>query len=145
MYKKVLVPVSGETRGQRAALALARAREICDGEIVLLHVTEPVPQTVGGDARVELERDNAAQGLLVLAPIVERLTEEGANFHTRVVPGSPAEIIINIAHEEHVDVIVMFTDGRDGIGDMLLGSITERVLRNLEVDLLAVRGKIDDD
>lgn len=145
MYKKVLLPVSSDSRGQRAAIALAKAREICDGEIVLLHVTEPVPQTVGGDARVELERDSAAQGLLVLAPIVEKLTEAGVSFHTRVVPGTPAETIVGIANEENADVIVMFTDGRDGIGDMILGSITERVLRNLEIDLLAVRGKIDED
>lgn len=144
MYKKVLLPVSGDTRGQRASIALSKARQICDGEIILLHVTEPVPQTVGGEARQELERDSASQGLLVLAPIIEKLEMEGVNFHTRVVPGTPAETIIKVANEENADAIVMFTDGRDGIGDMLIGSITERVLRNLEIDLLAVRGKIDE-
>ena len=36
-------------------------------------------------------------------------------------------------------VIVMFTDGRDGLGDLLIGSITERVLRNTDTPLLAVR------
>lgn len=139
MYKKALLPVSGATNGQRAAIALQKARGVCDGEFILLHVTEPVPQTVGGDARVELERDNAAQGLLVLAPIIERLETAGLKFHTRVVPGTPAETIVSVANEEGADVVVMYTDGRDGLEDVVFGSITERVLRNLGTDLLAVR------
>lgn len=33
----------------------------------------------------------------------------------------------------------MYTDGRDGLEDLLIGSITERVLRNTDTALLAVR------
>ena len=44
-----------------------------------------------------------------------------------------------MAHEEKVDLIVMFTDGRDGLEDMLFGSITERVLRETDIPLLVVR------
>lgn len=144
MYKKALLPVSGDNRGHRASIALKRAMEVCDGEIVLLHVTEPVPQTVGGETRFQLERDNQTQGMMVLAPIIERLEAAGAHFHTRVVGGIPADVIVNVADEEKADVIVMFTDGRDGLEDMLFGSITERVLRNLNnEDLLAVRGNPD--
>ena len=40
--------------------------------------------------------------------------------------GTPAETIVRVADEENADLIVMFTDGRDGLGDLLIGSITER-------------------
>lgn len=140
MYKKVILPVSGKIGDQRTFIALEKALRVCDGEMVLLHVTDPVAQTVGGEAREELEQEKSAQGLLVLAPVIERLQMQGVPFHTRIVPGTPAETIVQIADEEQADLIVMFTDGRDGIADMLLGSITERVLRDLAVDLLAVRG-----
>lgn len=139
MYKKVLLPVSGETRGQRAAIALQKAKELCDGELIILHVTETIPQTVGGDAREELARESHSQGMLVLTPIIESLEVEQFHFHTRIEMGTPDEVIVAVADEENVDLIVMFTDGRDGFADMLLGSITERVLRNTGVDLLAVR------
>ena len=46
---------------------------------------------------------------------------------------------MRVADEENADLIVMFTDGRDGLGDLLIGSITERVLRNTDTPLLAVR------
>lgn len=139
MYKKVLVPVSGEERCHRAMRALEKARQLCDGELIILHVTEPIPQTVGGDAREQLIKEAKAQGILALTPIIQVLDNTEHHFHTRVEMGSPADLIVQVADEENVDLIVMFTDGRDGFADMLLGSVTERVLRNTGVDLLAVR------
>lgn len=139
MYKKILLPVSGEFRGNRSRKALKRAREICDGEIIVLHVTEPIPRTIGGEQRIELEKQSHAQGLTILCPIIEELELSATPFHTRIVEGTPAETIVAIADEEHADVIVMFTDGRDGLEDIFFGSITERVLRNTDIDLLAVR------
>lgn len=139
MYSKVLLPVSGKSHGERSRKALAKAMSVSAGEIVLLHVTEPISQVVGGKAHMELQQEAAAQGLTLLCPIIEALENAGAAFHTRVEEGTPAETIVRIADEEQVELIVMYTDGRDGLGDMLLGSITERVLRNTDVDLLAVR------
>lgn len=139
MFKKILLPVSGKTHGERASKALRKALELCSGEIILLHVVEPVSQVVGGEAHAELKRKKEADGLSILYPLVEKLEIAKAPFHTRVVEGTPAETIVSIADEEKADLIVMFTDGRDGLSDMLLGSITERVLRNSGVDLLAVR------
>ncbi len=139
MYSKVLLPVSGKTHGERSRKALAKALGVSAGEIVLLHVTEPISQVVGGEAHTELQREASARGLTLLCPIIETLETAGVAFHTRVEEGTPAETIVRVADEEKVDLIVMYTDGRDGLGDMLLGSITERVLRNTSVDLLAVR------
>lgn len=139
MYSKVLLPVSGKTHGERSRKALAKAMGVSAGEIVLLHVTEPISQVVGGEAHMELQREASARGLTLLCPIIETLEMSGVAFHTRVEEGTPAETIVRVANEEKVDLIVMFTDGRDGLGDMLLGSITERVLRNTGIDLLAVR------
>ena len=139
MYKKILLPVSGKSHGQRAQKALKHAMGLCSGEIILLHVTEPLPQIVGGEAHAELKREEAAKGLTLLCPPIETLDKAGISFHTRVEEGTPAETIVRVAHEESADLIVMFTDGRDGLSDMLIGSITERVLRNTDVTLLAVR------
>ncbi len=139
MYKRVLLPVSGESRGQRSSIALKKALEVCDGIIIVLHVTPPIPQTVGGESRLELERENRAQGMLVVTPIIEQLENAKVHFHTCIESGTVAETIVRVADEEKADLIVMFTDGREDLKDFLLGSATERVLRNTGTDLLAVR------
>ena len=135
IYQRVLVPVSGKNSGERASRALRHARTLCSGEIILLHVTEALPKLVGGAAHTELERSDAARGETLLAP----LKQDGVACRCIVREGLPADTIVTVGHEEGVDMIVMYTDGRDGLADMLIGSITERVLRNTDIPLLAVR------
>lgn len=139
MYKKALVPVSGKFRIERSRKAAARAKEICNGELVILHVTEPISQALGGEQRESVIRQEEAEGLACIRPIIDLLELSGVSFHTRIVPGTVAETIIAVANEENCDVIVMYTDGREDLEDLFFGTITERVLRACNLDLLAVR------
>ena len=132
IYQRVLVPVSGKNSGERAAKALRHAK-------TLLHVTEALPNLVGGAAHTELERSNTAKAETLLAPLADALKKEGVACRYIVREGLAANTIVTVGHEEGVDMIVMYTDGRDGLADMLIGSITERVLRNTDIPLLAVR------
>ena len=77
IYQRVLVPVSGKNSGERAAKALRHAKTLCSGEIILLHVTEALPNLVGGAAHTELERSNTAKAETLLAPLAEELKKEG--------------------------------------------------------------------
>ncbi len=139
MYERVLLPLSGDLRDDRTVKALNKAEQICDGELVILHVTEPVSQTLSGAGREEVINEDTNAALMLLEPVIERLRMSKVHFHTRIVAGTIADTIIRIADEEDVDVIVMYTDGRDELKDLFLGSITERVLRNTSRDLLAIR------
>lgn len=139
MYKRVLLPLSGEAKNDRTLKALEKAQMICDGELIILHVTEPISQAVTGAGREEVINEENEQALMLLEPIIERLRMAKAHFHTRIVSGTVADTIIRVADEENVDIIVMYTDGRDGLKDLFLGSITERVLRDTNKDLLAIR------
>ena len=141
MYKKILLPVSGQQQCRRSGQALRRALLIGDSdcEIVLLHVTEPISQMLGGKEREEVIEENRNQALLLLKPLIDTLDKDGRSYHIRVEAGTPTERIVSVASKEKVDLIIMFTDVVNGITDMLLGTITERVLRNSPVDLLAIR------
>lgn len=139
MFKKVILPVCGKTHCSRARLALSKVEDLCDGEFILVHIMDPIPATVGGDARRELENSSQAKGLEILGPMIELLESKKLPFHTRVVNGPVAEMIARVAENEHADLIAMVTDGRDDFADIFLGSVTERVLRDTAVDLLAIK------
>lgn len=138
MYKNVLVPIGERDYCESALKALERAIALCEGEIILLHVCEPLAQTIGGEAREQMEKETDSIGLQVLGPMIELLQSYGVPFHTRILRGTVADTIVQTADESHADLIVMCTDGRDNIADLLLGTITERVLRNTIIDLLVV-------
>ncbi len=139
MYQKILVPVSAKHSGARANKALAHAAKICEGEIVLLHVAESVSNFVGGETRKERQQAIEIESLAMLAPMLEELDEAGIRHRTRVKPGMVTEVIVDVAQEEGVDLIVLFTDGRDSLKDLLFGSITERVLHMTDLPVLVVR------
>src|SRR5688572_24541943 len=54
----------------------------------------------------------------------------------RVTVGKAAPEILREAKEQHADLIVMGTHGRGGVGKMVFGSTTERVLRETSVAVL---------
>lgn len=139
IYERILLPVSGKFKGQRAHKALVHALKLVRAEIVLLHSYQPLPKIVGGEAHIELVQEATATSLTLMSPIINEVQQAGVPYKTRIVEGSPAEAIIHVAHEEHCDLIVMYTDGRDDLADMLMGSVTERVLRNTDIPLLAIR------
>ena len=139
MYKTVLIPVSGKNGLARAKTTLTHARRLSCEEIVLLHIFDPLPLIVGGEAHAELLAEQKAKGQTLLNTVMADSELAGKHVRCRVDEGTTAETIIRVAHEENADLIIMYTDGRDGLQDMLLGSVTERVLRNTDTALLAIR------
>ena len=138
MYKKVLLPVSDKVK-ERSLKGLHHAMSVCEEELILLHVCPQVPNIVGGHAREELKKSDSAEAEHLLAEFVEKASQNVPQCRVRIEHGDPADCIVKVADEENVDLIVMFTDGRDCLSDVLLGSVTERVLRDTAVTLLAVR------
>lgn len=56
-----------------------------------------------------------------------------------VIEGRPAEVILRTARHTRADLIAMGTHGRSGLNRLMLGSVTERVLRETDVPVLTVR------
>jgi len=58
-----------------------------------------------------------------------------------VKEGPAAEDILRVAEERSVDLIVMATHGRSGVRRLVLGSVTEKVVRAAACPVLAVRSE----
>ena len=56
----------------------------------------------------------------------------------RVEEGDPFEVISRAVEEMRPDLLIIGTHGRSGLLKVLLGSVTEAALRDLDVDILAV-------
>ena len=56
----------------------------------------------------------------------------------QVREGSAAEEILKVAESERPDLIVMATHGRTSVRRLLLGSVTEKIVRTAPCPVLAV-------
>lgn len=59
--------------------------------------------------------------------------------HEKIELGNPDENIVEEAKKEAVDLIVISTHGRTGLSHMLMGSVTEKVVRHAPCPVLSIR------
>ena len=83
----------------------------------------------------QTQRERAAQQL---ANLVAPFLEEGVPIVTKVLEGEPWRVILEEAASLPSDLVVMGTHGRTGLDHLLLGSVTEEVLRRTPCPVLTV-------
>lgn len=66
---------------------------------------------------------------------------KGLSIERIIAKGRPYEEIVRIADEKEVDLIVMGSHGRTGLGRVVIGSVAMRVLRRSAKPVLIVRPK----
>lgn len=140
MYDEILCPTDGSS-GSDAAVEHARyLAELADARIhALFVIDETIAGADGWDIVVEREEE---RGERALNDVVAAGEERGVAVERHLRLGRPHEEILDAASEYEVDLIVMGTHGRTGIGRFLAaGSVTERVVRHSEAPVLTVRLK----
>lgn len=66
-------------------------------------------------------------------------TDSSVPVEYRLIEGDPSEEIVSFARENGVDLIVMGTHGRTGVGRLLMGSVAELVLRRAPCPVLTLK------
>ena len=76
-----------------------------------------------------------------LRPMLEAVkpTAAGVRYEHRLMLGAPADEIVRLAAAEGVDLIVMATHGRTGIGRLVMGSVAEAVMRDASCPVLILK------
>ncbi len=69
----------------------------------------------------------------------------GLNVEEIIVHGDAAAEIVRVADERKVDLIVISSHGRTGLGRMLFGSTAEAVVRHAKCPVLVVKPPIEDE
>lgn len=70
---------------------------------------------------------------------VEHLRSAGYSVSAEVRFGEAAQRIIEFVNEHDIDLVAMATHARSGLGKLVLGSVTERVVRGVSVPVLLMR------
>lgn len=112
-----------------------------DHRLVLLHAWEPLVDYgfgVAGPIAHQLD-EVESEARSMLGPVAERLTAEGWSVDVAIRQGYPAAVIEREADQIGADLIAVGTRGRTGLGNLMLGSIAERVLHHAPCPVLSVR------
>jgi nucleotide-binding universal stress UspA family protein len=69
----------------------------------------------------------------------QAVTRAGATAEVRVLDGSAAPAIVQVAEEVGAELVVVGTKGRTGVARLALGSVAEEVIRTASTSVLIVR------
>lgn len=142
-FKRLLVATDFSSCSDSALeLASNLAREH-DGELLVVHVVE----VHGIPLEAKLFPASHPEGItaerytheLASKQLARRLETIPARRRAIVVHGAPAQSILEVAAQEHADIILMGTRGRGGVMHILAGSVAEKVVRRSTVPVVTVR------
>ncbi|HEY7322112.1 MAG TPA: universal stress protein [Candidatus Binatia bacterium] len=155
--KKILAPTDlsiSARAGIRFAMDTAHG---CGAEIIIYHVIsyedEAFPVHHGAAQWVASDRSSAEIQELIAKRkgelhnyVIENFSDalSGLKLHEDVDIGIPAEKIVEKAATEGVDMIVISTHGRSGLRRLVIGSVTEKVVRLAACPVLSLRPFAED-
>ncbi len=134
MYTSIMVPLDGSLFSEHALpLALSTARRShATLHLVRVHVTDP---NQANHPAFDPEHDRQ-----YLASIVDRIASNwDGQIKTLLLEGIPTEAIAAYAEAQHIDLVVMTTHGRGAVSRAWLGSVADRLARQLPMPMLLVR------
>lgn len=108
----------------------------------LLHVADPEPDFVGYDNISQYDRDVRAGEFhkehAEIQSIADKLRMEGLDVTAILVQGATAATILKEASKLNADIIVLGSHGRGAIHRLLVGSVSEEVLRKAKSPVLII-------
>ena len=141
----ILWPTDGSELSFKALEAAIELAQKFNADIYALQVIPPVPPLAvstpaaikGFDVpRYQLELFKGTEDQLTQT-VLEKIPQE-INVISEVKVGYPSDIIIEFAREKNIDLIVMATHGRTGLSRFVIGSVTEKTIRESNVPTLTI-------
>lgn len=133
MLKTILAPTDFSDLSANGVRYACRLAKDVGAEVIVLNV-------VLLDESNTVDKREMAQHEKRLDEFVGELAAEGGDLKIgkRVVAGLPYNAIVYCAENERIDLIVMSTHGRSGLSRMLIGSVTDKILRGAPCPVLVV-------
>lgn len=148
MYKHILVTTDGSRLAARGLKAGVRLAKSLGARVTGVYVIPRYVPPMYGEAAIyvpgvspkEYKRITEKQAKKALALVEIEARMAGVPYATRFVVEDPAwRGILRVARAAKCDAIVMASHGRGGLGGLILGSETTRVLAHSKIPIVVIR------
>jgi nucleotide-binding universal stress UspA family protein len=138
MLSRILFATDGSSFSEQAGNYSLYLAGISGASITAFHVIHLTPPQSVSPSTVDREKKRRAE--LCFRSIMERAEKEKLNVETKIaVSRSAREAILEEAEDGEYDLVVMGSRGASGITKILLGSVSEEVVKKAPCPVLIVR------
>jgi nucleotide-binding universal stress UspA family protein len=138
---RILCPIDFSPGSEHALAHAAALARWYESQLTVLHVSEVflVPAVLPGNPSPVIGPYISRDAIVnALERFTTPLKQSGVPFDIDIEEGTAVHTIVDAAARLAVDLLVMGTHGRGGVEHILLGSVTEKVLRRAPCPLLVV-------
>ena len=148
MFRHILIPTDGSKLAAKGIKAGVKLAKKLGAKVTGVYVALPYVPPVYGEAAIyyagyspkEHKRITEKAAKKALAVVESEAQTAAVPCVTRIVADAPPWAgILKAAHLRKCDAIVMASHGRGGVGGLILGSETQRVLAHSTIPVLVMR------
>lgn len=145
MFKKILYPTDFSDVAAKALDYIKQLKEAGSQEVVILHVINQ--RIIDGLMRHAMQEDDIAEWQKAakavaresLAEMSSDLESMGFVVKTIVKTGFPWREILDVEKKEAPSIIVIGSHGRSAVGEIFLGSVSDRVIRKCRRPVMVIK------
>ena len=145
MYSKILLTSDGSKNSE---FAIQHALQIASdegAEVIVLHVVDNkhlsnIHEDEIGQTNFDEYTDKVLNHFEQVIKELEDKKDEKFRVKIRklALQGRPCDVIIRVCNDENIDMIVMSNSGKNKVDRFLLGSVTEKIIREAPVPVLVI-------
>jgi nucleotide-binding universal stress UspA family protein len=142
VLKRILIATDGSENAEKAANFGIQIAGQSDAKVYAVYVIDttpyysiPLDQVWTKEVYEQFER----MGHEITADVEKTAKVAGLEAESIVLKGNPAERIVNFAEEQNVDMIVVGSHGIGKFERLVIGSVSEKIVRHAKVPVLVVR------
>ena len=146
--KRLLVPIDFSTQAEYAAKVAVSIAKLTNSKIYLLHMLELPTGVI--DPSSYGTSSNTPTALLFLKRAYQKFEAfkklpffEDVEMEDSVLFHKAYDGIIDESVKNDIDLIVMGSKGTSGLEEMLVGSNTEKVVRNSDIPVLVIKQEVE--
>ncbi len=139
---KILVPVDGSAFTKRMLAYLAAHDEWLGAahSYTVLHVAPAVPPRAAAVLdKAVLQAHYAEESDKVFKPIKTFFAKQKLSAEFVAKAGAASDVIANVATKGNFDLLMMGSHGHGLLGNLVLGSVTTKVMANCQTPVLIIR------
>ena len=138
MYKRILLAADGSDHSLRAAEHAAALAKAMNGAIEIAYVTDfskskEAVLHAKGRSDLEIERRQ------LLLPAEELLKTSQIPYEVNILHGEPGPTIVSHANAHLFDLIVIGSRGLNPLQEMVLGSVSHKVMKRSDCPVLIIK------
>lgn len=139
MYKSILLAVDGSEHSLRAAQEAAKIASLVKDSVVevvlVIDFGQSKSEVLHSQGKEELELLRRKK----LLPVEELLKSRDLSYRVKILHGEPGPTIVKHANQGKFDLVVIGSRGRNSLQEMVLGSVSHKVVKRVQAPVLIVK------